>query len=475
MTNNTNISTPELLLRHGYQYISLIGEGSNGKTYMSKCLKTGEIVAIKALKFSDNLKSYELFKREAETLKSIHTSGTPRFYEYITGEEEFTECWLVQEYIEGNSLLDKMENGEKFNEIDTLKLIFEAAKIVHTLQTSYAPPIIHRDIKPSNILMCNHQNDNTKLYLIDFGAVANPQKRGLNSTVAGTVGYMAPEQLIGDCTIQSDYYALGATALHLMTGVNPSEFPTDGFTIQFEDQLKLSVPTIHKETIELLHTLLAPNANERPHNSHALLNSISQALVSISSIPISQLAETRKSLELKLRIVNSTFFKIICCFSFEVSIFIIFIILSTWIGAPAKNIFLVRFSIIPIIIFIAIIIYGHSIKDLPKKLTYKLNNQLLQLPDYSVHEAEIQKYTVIEETPDLSDNKEAAGEIVRIIDDVIEYVVNIDHEYFTAFYSNDKNHFYQVGDKIRVKYVKKFGKYRFYELRPENLSHDRDT
>ncbi len=471
MSNDTNsISTPELLLRHGYSYIELIGEGSNGKTYLSKSLKTGVIVAIKALKFSDNLKNYELFKREAETLKSIHTPGTPRFYDYITGEDEFTECWLVQEYIKGNSLLDKLEPGKRVSEIKSLEIIFETAQIVHELHTKYAPPIIHRDIKPSNILAYKAESGETKFCLIDFGAVANPQKRGLNSTVAGTVGYMAPEQLIGDCTIQSDYYALGATALHIMTGINPSEFPTDGFKIQFEGMLKQRVPNVHKETIDLLHKLLAPNPEDRPKDSKELLNSISQVLVSINSTTIMKANKDREKLEKKIRFAQSGFYKFLChgglwllyCLLFTGSIIFISFIFAN------QNLNFDPIIVIGVVVTIPIAFLIGSLGKNYESNLGKLNDKLRALPDYSLQEEKVQKYHyLVEEKADLSDSKEAAGEIVRIIDNIIEYVVAIGHEYYTAFYQDEGKNSYKLGDKIRVKYVKKFGKYLFYDIKPE--------
>ncbi len=206
-----DLSTPETLVQAGYQYVKQIGEGANGRTYRAKNLKTGESVAIKALKFSDNLKNYELFKREAEVLQALNVKGVPKYYDYIAPNDEFTECWIVQEYVNGISLLQymNMEVSERpLGEIEILHIVREIAKILYCLQTQYVPPIIHRDIKPSNILV-NSPTDavnrhikvwgdspydpmkaENSLYLIDFGAVANPQKRSGGSTVAGTVGYM---------------------------------------------------------------------------------------------------------------------------------------------------------------------------------------------------------------------------------------------------------------------------------------------
>ncbi len=272
MMNTKNISTPKLLIQNGYQYHSLIGEGSNGKTFRAINKKTGETVAIKALKFSENLKNYELFKREAEVLQTINVPGVPKFYDFITSETEFTECWIVQEYIDGKSILDMLEekNGKCFSLKETLEIIYDAVEIIKVLQTAYVPPIIHRDIKPSNILISQNKENKRSIHLIDFGAVANPQKRSSQSTIAGTVGYMAPEQLLGDCSIQSDYYAIGATMLHMLTGIAPADFPTDGFQLQFETILKEKVPYIPDSFIQFMKSLLAPKSADRPHNASEL-------------------------------------------------------------------------------------------------------------------------------------------------------------------------------------------------------------
>lgn len=273
-TAEQTLTTPDIVLRSGYRYIQVIGEGANGKTYKAQNIKTGENVAIKALKFSENLKNYELFKREAEVLKSISVPHVPKYYDFISDNDEFTQCYLVQEFVPGESLLKYIEKHGVFTEAQTLTIMLNIANILKMLQTMYNPPVIHRDIKPSNILF----NPPEDVYLIDFGAVANPQKRSLNSTVAGTVGYMAPEQLIGDCTIQSDFYALGATALHMLTGVAPADIESDSFVLQFEPVLKEKNPNISSNCIALLHSLLAPGLDERPKNADQLIRQITSVM-----------------------------------------------------------------------------------------------------------------------------------------------------------------------------------------------------
>ena len=116
--------------------------------------------------------------------------------------------------------------------------------------------------------------DHFEVYLIDFGAVANPQVQGGGSTVAGTYGYMPPEQLQGMAGIEADYYALGATALHLLTGISPATMESKTFELQFDDVIAQKAPKTSKQCRELLHLLLAPCVEERPKNAHELLHFI---------------------------------------------------------------------------------------------------------------------------------------------------------------------------------------------------------
>ncbi len=263
-----------------YNYIKLLGEGANGKTWLAKSLKTGQLVAVKELKFglNDTFKSLELFKREAVVLQSVQVAGVPRFYESILPEDCQAICYIIQEYVSYPPLSDILANLGQLSEADTLLIMEKIARILFALQTQYSPPIIHRDIKPSNIMCQKKEDGDVDVFLIDFGAVANPQKRSGGSTVAGTFGYMAPEQLLGDVTIQSDYYALGATALHCLTGVVPYEMDSDGFELRYRDVILKKAPGVSDNMMCLLDNLLAPEVEKRPMDAAHLILQIHQVM-----------------------------------------------------------------------------------------------------------------------------------------------------------------------------------------------------
>ncbi|MBR4984449.1 MAG: serine/threonine protein kinase [Proteobacteria bacterium] len=278
MDRTQSMQTPDAL-RIEFRYIRLLGEGANGKTYLAQNLNTGQYVAIKAFKSKqiDAIKNLELFKREAMTLSSITVPGVPRFYKSLFSNDLSSDNYIIQEYIDAPSLQTYLDEKHSFSEQDTLILMAKIAQILTALHTRYTPPIIHRDIKPSNILCRCPQNQNWKdatLYLIDFGAVANACTSSDKSTIAGTIGYMAPEQNFGECLPQSDYYALGATALHLLTGVPPYEMDYDGFTPKIDAHLDKHAPNTSPYMRELIAILLNKDANKRPQTPEILAQMI---------------------------------------------------------------------------------------------------------------------------------------------------------------------------------------------------------
>ncbi len=304
------METPEMLALK-YRYTELLGEGANGKTWKARNLKNGQMCAIKALKLSqsENFKSFDLFKREAAVLGSVHIQGVPQFYESIISDEAGGECYIVQEFIDAPSIQSYLDEGRIFTEDETLRLILRVAEILKAMHTVYTPPIIHRDIKPSNILCEMPENSASDVrlnpYLIDFGAVANPQNKSGSSTIAGTYGYMAPEQMMGECETQSDFYALGATALHMLTGKAPIDLEADVFDLQFEQALDNYAPETSKNMRELLGMMLQSERTKRPPNADDLMNKISLVMRGISPSyrpEEGDLVEEKPSL--KQRIIN---------------------------------------------------------------------------------------------------------------------------------------------------------------------------
>ncbi len=295
MNKNESISTIETpdALKVDYRFIRLLGEGANGRTWLARDRKNARDVAIKALKLTDDIKSLELFEREGEVLKSVEIRGVPKFYDSIARTSENDTSYIIQEYVDQLSLQTMISEGVVFEESEVYDILYKVALILYSFQTQYHPPIIHRDIKPANILYRKKtDNVDSAVWLIDFGAVANPQKQSGGSTIAGTFGYMAPEQLQGEVSIKSDYYALGATALHLLTGVCPYDIETKLFQLDFHPVIEEKAPKTSLAMISLLDSLLAAQLENRPTSALDLIEMINKARrggVCGDSRPVSQL------------------------------------------------------------------------------------------------------------------------------------------------------------------------------------------
>ena len=288
--------TPDVLA-FDYQVLKLLGEGSYGKTYLAKELQTEEIVAIKELKTVNDFKSLDLFRREAKVLESLSVAGIPRFYKSIIPENNIlsSSCYIIQEYVKCPSIQMTLNEGRKFTEQETIEIIMGITAILNILQTAYVPAIIHRDIKPSNI-MYERFEDRFKVYLIDFGAVANPQKRGGGSTIAGTLGYMAPEQHLGDCVIQSDFYSLGATALHMLTGVAPYNMESTGFELDYLSAIEENAPETSHPMRELLGWLMSSRYENRPSSAKVVMRALACVQKGMDPRKYSELAENAEAL-----------------------------------------------------------------------------------------------------------------------------------------------------------------------------------
>ena len=269
----TLIPTPPSLSAD-YQFIREIGHGSQAHIYLAKRLRDDKLVSVKQLNIGSvkTWKEYELFHREADVLQTLNIDGVAKFYDAIDCLEDTPPAsYIVQEYIEGTSLAEIIQSGHRLKVNDVYEIIIQMLHILMQLHTM-TPPVIHRDIKPSNIMISPYQNGRFKVTIIDFGAVANPQVQSGGSTVAGTFGYMPPEQLTGKPVPASDIYALAAVAVELFTGKSPGTLPTKDFRLIFEPEMEQMPP----ELLNTLRKMLEPNIKERLFDIPLLIQTFTQ-------------------------------------------------------------------------------------------------------------------------------------------------------------------------------------------------------
>ena len=115
---------------------------------------------------------------------------------------------------------------------------------------------MHRDIKPTNIVRA----PDGKIAIVDFGGVLEAARDKGGSTIVGTYGYMAPEQLHGQVTPAADIYSLGATIVALAGGIEPEDVARKGLRMDLDRHL----PTIDDGLRAALTAMTDPDPDKRP-------------------------------------------------------------------------------------------------------------------------------------------------------------------------------------------------------------------
>ena len=248
------------LLVGKYRLERILGRGAQGTTFLA----TGPdgICAVKELQLGRAAggKATELFHREAAVLAQLNHDNIPDLYDhFVDGVGVARSLYVVQQFISGKNLEERL-NTHRFTEEEVRRVLGQVAHILDYLHT-LSPPVIHRDIKPSNLIV----DDDGQIHLIDFGAVRDVMRDsvGGGSTVAGTFGYMAPEQLVGDATPQSDLYALGMTAIRLLTREHPTTLADRLGNMEWRSRANVS-----GSFAAWIDSLVSVDPADRPHSAH---------------------------------------------------------------------------------------------------------------------------------------------------------------------------------------------------------------
>ena len=210
-----------------YRIETLLGSGGMGQVYRAYDTRLNRTVAVKVI--ADDLAAAtafrERFEREARVLAAL---GHPHICTlYDVGRDEGIE-FLVMEYVEGETLASLLTRGP----LSVGDAVRFAAEIAEALDAAHRRGVIHRDLKPGNVMITRTGTSRPgapHAMLLDFGvaksaasAVVLPVSDGDASapgSIAGTLRYMAPEQLEGrDSDTRTDIFALGALLYEMLTG-----------------------------------------------------------------------------------------------------------------------------------------------------------------------------------------------------------------------------------------------------------------
>jgi formylglycine-generating enzyme required for sulfatase activity len=215
-----------LLIQDRYRALRIIGQGGFGKTFLAqdegkpskpKCV-------IKQFIYDDPAtlrEAQRLFEQEAVRLDDL--GRHPQIPELLAHCEQEGRQYLVQEFIDGENLLQELNRAGRFSEAKIKDLLLD---LLPVLQFIHAGQVIHRDIKPENII---RRRSDGRLVVVDFGAAKMASKTALakTGTTIGSAEYTAPEQARGKAVFASDIYGLGVTCIYLLTQISPFDLYSD--------------------------------------------------------------------------------------------------------------------------------------------------------------------------------------------------------------------------------------------------------
>jgi serine/threonine protein kinase len=276
----------ETVLAGRYYLIRPLGGGGFGQTFLAtdRHLPGQPTCVVKQFKpratTSESLHiAKRLFDLEAETLYRLgNHDRIPRLLAHLEQRGEF---YLVQEFIEGESLQQELQRQPRFSEFETVSLLRD---LLQVLAFVHRQQVIHRDIKPSNVI--RRQSDR-RLVLIDFGAVKQvsiqtdpispfaPDLRQLTVAV-GSPGYMPAEQLSSYPHFSSDVYAVGMLALQGLTGIHPIELPRNQQTGEINCAALGDRLRIHPDLAVLIDNMVRYDYRQRYANAAAALEALEQ-------------------------------------------------------------------------------------------------------------------------------------------------------------------------------------------------------
>ena len=256
-----------------YEIVDVIGQGSMGVVY--KCIDTvlNRYVALKTLNlhFANNPEIRERFYREAKILANLTHTNIVQVYE-LKEFENF--CYLVMEYLEGESLKSIIVNKKPLSRLSKLEI---ARQIANGVSYAHSKGVIHRDLKPANIFI----REDGVVKILDFG-VAKLKTSNITAkgTILGTISYMAPEQLQGkEIDERADIFAIGAIMYEMFSYHKP--FHATSVTEIMHKIIYKSpdyIPRAPKNINEIIFKCLAKKPEERFQSADELKTAIEEII-----------------------------------------------------------------------------------------------------------------------------------------------------------------------------------------------------
>ena len=282
----SSIHIPDQSIRPGsligeYRVTEQIGEGGMGIVYAATHPIIGKQVAIKVLKahVAGERNVVMRFVREARSVNQICHPNIIDVFGF--GQLDNGRHYFIMEYLQGETLEDKLERNARLSLEESLPLFRQVADAV---DAAHRRQVVHRDLKPENIFLMDKGNGDPTVKVLDFG-IAKLGEQGVHRTQAGLIMgtplFMSPEQCRGE-TVDSrtDIYAFGVTVYRALTG----RYPIEGESVSsiiFHQVASVPIPPSALGAPPELDEAIAAALDKDPSKRYGTLGAVVDALANL--------------------------------------------------------------------------------------------------------------------------------------------------------------------------------------------------
>jgi serine/threonine protein kinase len=249
-----------------YDVLEKIAEGGMGTIYKGRHRETGQVVALKVIP-SNLAKNPVMLKRFEQEFRAASLLDHPNIVRALEYDGSGDMPFLVMEFVEGESLGQRIERDGKLPEAEAIKIIAQVAQALHR---AHKQGLIHRDIKPDNVMV----TPDGQVKVADLGLVKEIEA-DLNLTRTGrglgTPHFMAPEQFRNakNADARCDIYSMGATLYMMVTGDLPFKScgPLEAWMKKIHNELtapRKVNPTLTERTDWAIRRAMSATPDDRP-------------------------------------------------------------------------------------------------------------------------------------------------------------------------------------------------------------------
>ncbi|HEY8479283.1 MAG TPA: Stk1 family PASTA domain-containing Ser/Thr kinase [Spirillospora sp.] len=220
---DTSVADPLVgqMLDGRYRIESRIARGGMATVYLARDTRLDRVVAIKVMHagLASDQDFVTRFIGEAKAAAALSHPNVVAVYDQRTDGEH---VFLVMEYVAGQTLRDMLTAAGRFGPRAALEIMLP---VLAALGAAHRAGLVHRDVKPENVLI----TEDGRVKVADFGLARaeTADKMTKTGVIIGTVGYLAPEQVLsGKADVRSDVYAAGVMLYELLTGELPHKGDT---------------------------------------------------------------------------------------------------------------------------------------------------------------------------------------------------------------------------------------------------------